>query len=117
MGLTFGGSPRLFFRQAIISRLHDSTHPDWAPSMKLTGETGQSGKAERASEETCVARYSRVQKRRAQEIARRMTIQRCILRLMLWGGRTTDKHLTENSGFLELLTPGVLILAGMYKTV
>ena len=28
-----------------------------------------------------------------------------------WGGRTTENHITENSGFLELLTPGDFILA------
>lgn len=28
-----------------------------------------------------------------------------------WGGRTSDKHLTEHSGFLEHLRPGDLILA------
>ena len=28
-----------------------------------------------------------------------------------WGGRVSDKHLTENSGFLDHLTPGDVILA------
>lgn len=28
-----------------------------------------------------------------------------------WGGRTTDKHLTENCGFLDRLNPGDVILA------
>ena len=28
-----------------------------------------------------------------------------------WGGRTSDKHITENSGFLNKLDPGDLILA------
>ena len=28
-----------------------------------------------------------------------------------WGGRVSDKHLTENSGILDHLTPGDVILA------
>lgn len=28
-----------------------------------------------------------------------------------WGGRTSDKHLTERSGFLDCLNPGDVILA------
>lgn len=28
-----------------------------------------------------------------------------------WGGRTSDKHITENSGFLDKLLPGDLVLA------
>ena len=28
-----------------------------------------------------------------------------------WGGRSSDKHITENSGFLDLILPGDLILA------
>ena len=28
-----------------------------------------------------------------------------------WGGRTSDKHITENSGFLSKLLPGDLVLA------
>ncbi|XP_073727078.1 olfactory receptor 8G17-like [Misgurnus anguillicaudatus] len=49
------------------SYLHDSTHPDWAPSLKLAGETGQTGKAERATRKGCVmGRYNRVQQRRRQ---------------------------------------------------
>ena len=28
-----------------------------------------------------------------------------------WGGRVTDKHLTEHSGFLDKLLPGDLVLA------
>lgn len=53
------------------SYLHDSTHPDWAPSLKLAGETGQTGKDERATDFTsrkrcAMARYNRVQQRRTQ---------------------------------------------------
>ncbi|KAL2079099.1 hypothetical protein ACEWY4_024843 [Coilia grayii] len=44
------------------SYLHDSTHPDWAPSLKLAGETGQTEKAERSSGKS-MARYNRVQSR------------------------------------------------------
>lgn len=51
------------------SYLHDNTHPDWAPSLKLAEETAQTGKAERASGKACVARYNRMQQRRAQKIA------------------------------------------------
>ncbi len=28
-----------------------------------------------------------------------------------WGGRTSDKHITENCGFLDKILPGDLILA------
>ena len=28
-----------------------------------------------------------------------------------WGGRTSDKHLTENSGFLDKITPGDIVMA------
>ncbi|ESO85592.1 hypothetical protein LOTGIDRAFT_98628, partial [Lottia gigantea] len=28
-----------------------------------------------------------------------------------WGGRTSDKHVTENSGFLSNILPGDLVLA------
>lgn len=48
------------------SYLHDSTHPDWAPSLKLAGETGQTGKAERSRKGCVMGRYNRVQQRRAQ---------------------------------------------------
>ena len=29
-----------------------------------------------------------------------------------WGGRTSDKHLTENCGVMKYLLPGDVILAG-----
>ncbi|KAF4103866.1 hypothetical protein G5714_014853 [Onychostoma macrolepis] len=48
------------------SYLHDSTHPDWAPSLKLAGEIGQTGKAERSRKGCVMGRYNRVQQRRAQ---------------------------------------------------
>lgn len=28
-----------------------------------------------------------------------------------WGGQTSDKHITENCGYLEKLSPGDVILA------
>jgi len=28
-----------------------------------------------------------------------------------WGGRTSDKHVTEHRGFLELLSPGDVVVA------
>ena len=34
-----------------------------------------------------------------------------------WGGRTSDKFLTENCGFLKTLTPGDLVLADRGFTV
>ena len=37
--------------------------------------------------------------------------------LKTWGGRTSDKHLTENCGFLELLSPGDLVLADRGFTI
>ena len=34
-----------------------------------------------------------------------------------WGGRTTDRHIVENSNFLDYLLPGDLILAGKFSVV
>ena len=39
--------------------------------------------------------------------------------LEVWGGRTSDKYLTENCGFLEFLVPGDMVMGyghdGLYN--